>query len=106
MLVYMWKCVCFQGANILLRGSHQSWINLYFALSSEMNLTKNSRVKCHVFSNANVQENFEDQCKMFVQLCLLLRLFSISRGECERSSPTAKLRGSVNTDKSVPTGDN
>ena len=73
----MWKCVCFQGANILLRGSHQSWINLYFALSSEMNLTKNSRVKCHVFSNANVQENFEDQCKMFVQLCLLLRLFSI-----------------------------
>ena len=28
------------------------------------------------------------------------------RGECERSSPTAKLRGSVNTDKSVPTDDN
>ena len=71
------------------------------------------------------EENFEDQCKIFVQLCLFLRLFSVKvpwssssiiivllvvagrrRGECERSSPTAKLRGSVNTDKSVPTGDN
>ena len=43
-----------QSANILLRGSHQSWINLYFALSSDMN--SKSWVKCHTFSNANVQE--------------------------------------------------
>ena len=72
-----------------------------------------------------IWEKIEDQCKIFVQLCLLLRLFIIEvpcssssiivvlffvacrrRGECERSSPTAKLRGSVNTDKSVPTDDN